>query len=79
MAHGWLKGPLTNCALKFHCMHSYLIRIGVEIVWHNVDCWNEWMDGSWDTYLASPAVCFAGAEDITKEREPGIEIIERPP
>ena len=36
-----------------------------------------WMDGSWDAHLASPA--FAGADDITKKREPGIEIIERTP
>ena len=34
--------------------------------------------GSWDVYLASPVYFFfAGADDITKEREPGIEIIER--
>ena len=40
---------------------------------------NEWMNGSWDTYLASPAD-FAGADDIitnlAKDREPGIKIIE---
>ena len=40
------------------------------------------MNGSWDAYLASPAD-FAGADDIitnlAKEREPGIEIIERTP
>ena len=37
------------------------------------------MDGSWDAYLAFsvPTVFFAGVDDITKEREPGIEIIER--
>ena len=29
--------------------------------------------------LASPADLFAGADDITKKREPGIEIIERTP
>ena len=38
------------------------------------------MNGSWDAYLASPAD-FQGADDIiinlAKEREPGIEIIER--
>ena len=32
------------------------------------------MDGSCDTYLASPADFFAGADDMIKEREPGIEI-----
>ena len=40
------------------------------------------MNGSWDEYLAYPAD-FAGADDIitnlAKEREPGVEIIERPP
>ena len=30
-------------------------------------------------HLASPADFFAGADDITKEREPGIEIIEHTP
>ena len=35
--------------------------------------------GSWDAHLASPADFFAGADDITKEREPGNEIIERTP
>ena len=40
------------------------------------------MNGSWDGYLESPADV-AGADDIitnlAKEREPGIEIIERTP
>ena len=40
------------------------------------------MNRSWDAYLASSAD-FAGADDIiaklAKEREPGIEIIERTP
>ena len=36
------------------------------------------MDGSWDAHLVSP-VDFAGADNITNEREPGIEIIERTP
>ena len=40
------------------------------------------MNGSWDAYLASPTD-FAGADDIitnlAKERQPGIEIIERTP
>ena len=40
------------------------------------------MNGSWDAYVASSAD-FAGADDIitdlAKEREPGIEIIERTP
>ena len=43
---------------------------------------NEQMNGSWDTYLGSPAD-IAGADDIItnlgKEREPGIEIIQRIP
>ena len=41
---------------------------------------NQRINGSWDAYLA-PAADFAGADDIitnlAKEREPGIEIIER--
>ena len=37
------------------------------------------MYGPWDAHLASPADVFAGADDITKEREPGIEMIERTP
>ena len=40
------------------------------------------MNGSWEAHLASPAD-FAGADDIitnlAKEREPGVEIIERTP
>ena len=40
------------------------------------------MNESWDAYLTSPAD-FAGVDDIitnlAKEREPGIEIIERIP
>ena len=36
------------------------------------------MDESWDANLASPTD-FAGADDITKEREPGSEIIQRTP
>ena len=40
------------------------------------------MNGCWNAYLASPAD-FARANDIitnlAKEREPGIEIIERTP
>ena len=35
--------------------------------------------GSWNAYLASLAYFFAGADEITKEREPGIEIIESTP
>ena len=40
------------------------------------------MNGSWEMHLASPTY-FAGVDDIitnlAKEREPGIEIIERNP
>ena len=43
---------------------------------------NPWMNGSWDAHLPTPAD-FVGADDIItnlpKEREPGIEIIERTP
>ena len=37
------------------------------------------MDGSWDMHLASLTDIFAGADDIKKEREPGIAIIKRTP
>ena len=38
------------------------------------------MDGFGDAHLASPAdFFFAGADDITKERKPGIDVIERTP
>ena len=50
-----------------------LIAFGVEIVWDN-----QRINGSWDAYLASPAD-FAGDANLAKEREPGIEIIERTP
>ena len=54
-----------------------LIQIGVEIVWDN-----QRINESWDAYLVSPAD-FARADDIInnleKEREPGIKIIERTP
>ena len=33
------------------------------------------MNGPWDEYLASPTDFFAGADGITKERKPGIEIM----
>ena len=67
ISHYWLvTGKKKKKILK---------QIGVEIVWDNVDR----MNGSWDTYLASPAD-FAGADGIVtnlaKEKEPGIEIIE---
>ena len=43
---------------------------------------NPWMNGSCDAHLASPAD-LAGVDDIitnlAKEREPGIEIINRTP
>ena len=55
--------------------NALLMRTGVEIYGTTLP----WMDGSWDSHLASPAYFFAGADDITKKREPGIEIIERTP
>ena len=58
--------------------NALLIQIGsrVKIVWDNVDS----MNGSWDTYLSGiHADFFAGADDITNEREPGIGIIEHTP
>ena len=51
-------------------MNVPLIQIGVEFVWDNVD----WMNGSWNAYLASSAD-FAGTDyfitNLAKEREPG--------
>ena len=37
------------------------------------------MNGSWDAYLAPPTDFFAGVDDITEEREPGIKIIKFTP
>ena len=62
----YIDKQITNCVP--HRKNTPLTLIGVEIVWDNVD--------SWDAHLASPADFFAGADDITKEREPGIEIIK---
>ena len=45
----------------------------VEIVLDNVG----WMDLG--THISNPAYFSAGADDITKKREPGIAIIERTP
>ena len=61
--------------MKFAVLKSFmLIAFGVDIVWDN-----QWMNGSWVTYLASPADS-VGLDDIitnlTKERQPGKEIIE---
>ena len=57
--------------------NALLVQIGVEFVWDN-----QRMYGSWDMYLAPPAD-FVGADDIitnlAKEREPGIDVIERTP
>ena len=53
------------------------IAFGVEFVWDN-----KRLNGSWNVYLASPED-FPGVYDIitnlAKEKEPGIEIIERTP
>ena len=72
-----------NVLSSYNCVrrrkNALLIRIGVEIVWDNVDCRNEWVDLAWDASLASPADLFVEADEITKEREAGIEIIERTP
>ena len=66
--------------ISYHLFRSVVsLSFGVEIIRGNQSI-NEWVNGSWDPYLASPAD-FAGADDIitnlAKEREPGIEIIER--
>ena len=78
------KAQLPNYASKlqsdFNCVrrrkNALLIWVGVEIVWDNLDSMDGW---TWDAHLAYPADFFAGADDITKERETGIEIIERTP
>ena len=52
------------------------MRIGVEIVWDNVDS----MDGQiLGRTSGIPVYFFAGADDIAKKREPGVDIIERTP
>ena len=71
----------ASASLEVYCVrrrkNAPLIQNGDEIVWDN-----QRINDSWDAYLASPAD-FAGADDImtnlAKEREPGIEIIERTP
>ena len=55
--------------------HEFLIRIRVKIVWDNVA-----VDGLILGRISGiPRRFFAGVDDITKEREPGIEVIERTP
>ena len=41
-------------------------------------CWYEWMDLGTRIWHP-PQIFFEGADDITKKREPGIEIIGRTP
>ena len=70
-----MSDSVCNCVRRRR--NGLLIAFGVEI-----SCMGLSTNGSWDAYLASP-VDFAGADDIinnlAKEREPGIEIIERTP
>ena len=65
---------------KFYCVrrrkNAFLIRVGVEIVWDNVHSMDGWILGRTS---GIPRRFFAGEDDITKEREPGSEIIERTP
>ena len=56
--------------------NALLVRIGVEIVWDNVYSLDGWILGR---VSGIHRRFFAGADDITKEREPGVEIIERTP
>ena len=68
--------------ISYHLFRSVVsLSFVVEIIWGNQSI-NEWVNGSWDAYLAPPAD-FAGADHIitnlAKEREPGIEIMERTP
>ena len=53
-----------------------MIRVGVEIVWNNLDSMDGWFLGH---ASGIPRRFLAGADDITKERESGSEIIERTP
>ena len=65
--------PQTLKNIEFsHFTFNVVLRIRVEIVWDNVA-----MDG-WILGCVSgiPRRSFAGADDIGKEREPGIEVIE---
>ena len=52
--------------------NALLMLIGVEIVWDNVDSWEL-------PIWHPPQIFFAGADDITKERESEIEIIKHIP
>ena len=69
--HNYIDKQITTCNCVPHRKNALLILIGFKIVWDNVD--------SWDVHLAFPADFFAGVDDITKEREPGIEIIKHTP
>ena len=61
------KSQVNNCVRRRK--NAFLIRVGVGIVWDNVDS----MDGCILGRVSGiPADVFAGADDITKEREPGI-------
>ena len=59
--------------------NALLMRTRVEIVWDDVAV-DGWILGRTS---GIPRICFCrggrGADDITKKREPGIEIIERTP
>ena len=64
-------------------MNEWMDRyLYLNTVFYQIVIQDGWMDGSWDAYLASLAV-FSGADgiitNVAKEREPGIEIIERTP
>ena len=56
--------------------NALLIWVGVEIVWDNIDSMDGWILGR---ASGIPRRFFAGADDITKEREPGSKIIEHTP
>ena len=56
--------------------NTLLIWIGVEIVLDNIDSVNGWVSGCTS---GIPRRFFTGADDITKKRKPGIEIIKCTP
>ena len=76
----WDRLTSDHGTFYFNCVrrrkNALLIWIRIEIVWDNVDSMDGWILGRTS---GIPHRFFAGADDITKERESGIKIIERTP
>ena len=62
-----IKWKLVSIDCFRHKKNAFLIAFGVEIVLDNQSI-NEWINESWDAYLASPAD-FAGADGIITKGE----------